>query len=465
MCGVNGRLRCECGARGTPIARVEPDWTRVLDRGCVLFVNAPLSTTTTLPQSTFVTTPTEQPFLMTEVSATVEAVRAIITEHEQGEFYTSAQLADVLDRNARVRGALDSRVRAVLGAETKLEPPSQAADDPLAHLIMRRAETWWNDVANEAVLEGMLRYHITVGVAPAEVTWSVRRNVVDGASWIPTIHPWHPATSGYDDSTKRLYVTDAKGHALDVCPGDGRWLVLQASALYPWMRGVIRCVGLEDTMRGFAIQDWARWCEKHGIPITKAYVPREEIASTATKNFLRNLRLMGRQGHIKLPVDDDGKKRYDVAFEEMKAASWQGFLRMVELCDTDVSIAILGQNLTSEVKGGSYAAARVHDEVKLDIVRADANMLSTCLREGVLKPWVRFNYGAHVEELAPWPRWLVEPPVNMESSSKILSAVMGAVEAAARAQQAGIIVPLDVRALLEVYEIPTTPLATERPNA
>ena len=393
--------------------------------------------------------------MQSDVDVTVSTIRTIITNHEAGDFYSSGQLADQLDRNARIRGALDSRVRAVLGAESILEPPAHSADDPLAKLINRQVMGWWHSVANEAVLEGMLRFHTTMGFATSEVTWQVKRTSNNEGTWLPKLHPWHPATSGYDDGAKLMYVIDAAGKPLYVKPGDGRWLMLSASVLYPWMRGVVRCVGIEDTLRGQAVKDWARWCEKHGIPITKAYLPRQEVNSIVGKAFVRQLRLMGRQGHIKLPVDDDGKRLWDVEFEEMKAAGWEGFMRIIGLADTDVSIAILGQNLTSEVKGGSYAAAAIHDEVRLDIVKADAEMLSTCLREHVIKPWVKYNYGAHLVELAPWPKWMVEPKADRSAKSEVFAKVMAGLEAVARTQAAGLMVPLDIRALLAEYEIPT----------
>ena len=415
------------------------------------------ASTTTVPivQSAFVVNPTPQPFMQSDVDVTVATVRHILDNHEHGDFYASAQLADRLDRNTRIRGALDSRVRALLGSESKVVAPEHAVGDPLTESITRKIGAWWHTVVNESVLEGMLRSHTTMGFSIAEQTWEVRRIGIK-STWMPVLHPWHCGWAGYNQARDGFYVSDAKGKHVPVVPGNGRWLMLNATAVYPWMRGVIRCVGLGDVLRGQAVCNWSRWAEKHGIPITKVSVPRNEVNAYATKRFMRDLRLMGRQGHIKLPTDEEGKKQFDVEFAEMKAKGWDGFQGLIGLTDTDVSIAILGQNLTSEVSGGSYAAAKVHDEVRLDLVKADAEMLSTCVRECVFKPWVKYNYGAHLVDLAPWPRWQVEPPANLEIASKVLASVMVAIEAAARTMAAGLPVPVDVRALLEEYEIPTT---------
>lgn len=397
-----------------------------------------------------------QPPVQSLADVNNELARAVIVEHERGYFHTSSLVADALDRNPRVRGALDSRVRAILGTAQYLEPPAEVEGDPFAEDLCAELESWWYTTATEAVLEGLLRYHTTLGFAPAEVSWRVERNAAGSAVWRPAINPWHPAWSNYDLWLRAFYVYTLQGQRLWVQPGNGRWLLLRATAMRPWMRGVVRCIGLEDQLRAQAVRDWARWSEKHGIPITKAYVPQDEVNTEIARAFLRGLRTMGRQGHIKLVRGEDGKPRYDVAFEEMKAAGWEGFERIIGLCDVDVSIAILGQNLTSEVKGGSYAAARVHDEVKLDIVKADAEMLSTCLREDVIKPWVRYNYGSQFERFAPWPRWHVEPPANLEAEGKMFASLMSGIEAAARARAAGVDVPLDVRALFEKFGVPTT---------
>lgn len=63
-----------------------------------------------------------------------------------------------------------------------------------------------------------------------------------------------------------------------------------------------------------------------------------------------------------------------------------------------MSKAILGQTLTSDSGGGSYAQSKTHNEVRHDLTLADCKALATTLRRDFLTPLVKLNFGekAHV---------------------------------------------------------------------
>jgi phage gp29-like protein len=69
--------------------------------------------------------------------------------------------------------------------------------------------------------------------------------------------------------------------------------------------------------------------------------------------------------------------------------------RFCEYLDRQVSKAVLGQTLTTEVprNAGSKAAAQVHDAVRRDILAADARRLSETLTRDLVKPLVDLNSG------------------------------------------------------------------------
>ncbi len=63
--------------------------------------------------------------------------------------------------------------------------------------------------------------------------------------------------------------------------------------------------------------------------------------------------------------------------------------------DAQVSKAVLGQTLTTEIPqgAGSRAAAEVHDSVRRDIMSADARRLAATLNRDLIKPIVDLNLG------------------------------------------------------------------------
>lgn len=374
---------------------------------------------------------------------TVEQVKSAIFSHECGDFANSALIAEALDRNPRISAALDTRCKGVVGLPFDVEPAdeSAAAQDIAAELN----ERWW-DLFPESLLSDVLRWIVVVGLCPAEL---IAERDESAKRWLPRVLPWHP-TNWRHDETDGLYKTfDRRGEQFSITPGDGWWVMFAASVSRPWMRGIVRCLGIDDSMRGLAVTDWARWSERHGIPIALAKLPLSAVSTDAGKAFASDVRTMGGRGVVRLPQGDADAPSWDLSFLEPKTLSWQGFKELIEHADRDVSIAILGQTLTTEVKGGSLAAAQVHELVRQDYIRADVRGLETTLREQVLKPYVRWNFGDAAVARTPWPRWDTRRPTDTIDTATTLDLIGDAV---AKLKQASDRV--DVDAILASFQIP-----------
>ncbi len=93
------------------------------------------------------------------------------------------------------------------------------------------------------------------------------------------------------------------------------------------------------------------------------------------------------------------------------------YLVFFEWCDAAISKAVLGQTLTTQVgkTGGAYAAAKVQDGVRQDLMELDAAQLADTLTSQLLKPWARYHFGENA--LAPRIVFDVEPPENAKESA------------------------------------------------
>lgn len=89
-----------------------------------------------------------------------------------------------------------------------------------------------------------------------------------------------------------------------------------------------------------------------------------------------------------------------VSPEEMKITSMdmsqktagQNYNQFIDVCNTEITMAILGQNLTSEVKGGSYAAAKIHGTIRKDLVDEDIRVCEYVMN--TLIDWIfDLNFG------------------------------------------------------------------------
>ncbi len=144
---------------------------------------------------------------------------------------------------------------------------------------------------------------------------------------------------------------------------------------------------------------------------------REELAS--------DLGDLGRDTGLCLPPG------YDLKLVEATAKTWEMFRAQIELADLAIAIRLAGQNLTSDVSGGSLAAAKVHASIRADIIRCDAEALATTTHDQALTHWASLNFGD--ARLAPWPAWPTDPPEDelakaqtREAQGKALSALKAA---------------------------------------
>jgi phage gp29-like protein len=325
---------------------------------------------------------------------TVGTIRAVLAEHEQGYFQNSALLAEAMERNPRIKGALETRVLGVQGLPFKLtdSPDGHAQRAPS---VTARAMALWPEIAPKETLGELLRWAVLLGVAFAEVIWTTT-----GGAWVPRLRAVHPTFVSWDVNARRFRVETLDGPEW-IEPGDSRWAVFGYSSERPWMRGVVRCLGLPDNLRGNAVRDWARWSEKHGLPIMLAKVPSDAPEPDKDRYFA-DLSSLGSESTVMAPQAEKDRPSFGAELLEPKDAAWEGFERFVASQDADTAIAIVGQTLTTEVKGGSLAAAKVHDRVRGDYLEADAGMIDSGTRRQVWRPWALYNHGD--ERLAPVPQ-------------------------------------------------------------
>lgn len=380
----------------------------------------------------------------------ISSIRSAIDAHERGSFSSSAILADYLERNPRIMSALGTRVQGALGLPFSFE---SSTEKRRAKVAARELGLPWSKIAPESLLSDLLRWAVLMGVSFAELWWETSPQ-----GWVPRLRVVHPYWVSWRDFEGRFVCQTERG-IVPITPGDG-WVVFSSSSDRPWMRGVVRCLALESEIRTLAVRDWARWSEVHGLPIKKALVPAN-VSKDEKDDFFDGVSEMGVEGTILLPRGVTEEESFDLQLLEATGREFEGFQRLLSEVAGDVSIAILGQNLTTEVSGGSFAAAQVHDRVRQDYLEADTETLSTCLREQVLCSWARFNKGD--EELAPFPYWDAATPEDREKLAST-AATLGASIPQWNAALAPQGMSIDTKALAEKVGLPLTALALPEPQ-
>jgi len=114
---------------------------------------------------------------------------------------------------------------------------------------------------------------------------------------------------------------------------------------------------------------WVKFLEKYGSPwaIGKTEGDKDQMADE----------LYAMLGGDSAVIDTED----DITVHQVERSG--DFDKITEYCDNQIRQIILGGNLTSEVKGGSFAAAGVHNDIREDIAMTDENLTLELIKEAV----------------------------------------------------------------------------------
>lgn len=374
---------------------------------------------------------------------TVPLVRAALLEHEQGIFTTSSILVDAMYRDDRIFTALKSRILAALSLPVLTDASTDTGGDPaldeLAASLATRVESWWYAQFPESVWSEVLKWILMMGFAVGELTYEPW-----GAEWRPRLHVHHLGAVEWREHEDCFYLRLSDGTAVKITPGDGRWVLFAPfGAKRPWLDGAVRALAIPFLIRAFATRDWARRSEIEGLGIKRARVPRNAVDATV-KAFLEDVRKLGSESSIRLP------EGYDLDFltTTQSEGGADGFSKLIGHGNDAITLTLLGQNLTTQVSGGSFAAATVHEGVAFTRVKADVATIATATRPQMVVPWGRLNVPGFDDRLAPWPRWDTTSPDDLKQYSAALQSIAQAIPAL---REAGVdIAPIVERAGLKM---------------
>ena len=114
-------------------------------------------------------------------------------------------------------------------------------------------------------------------------------------------------------------------------------------------------------MKNAGLKFWFRFLERFGSPwaIAKTSFDPDELASEVQAMLSGDSAVIDAEEELTL----------------IQPTSNVDFTKLPNYLDNQISKAILGANLTSDVKEGSYAAAKTHNEIREDLASNDAKIL------------------------------------------------------------------------------------------
>lgn len=394
---------------------------------------------------------------------TIRQIRSALTQHQTGSLGLSSLLFDSMLEDDEFPGTLKRRVDATLKSDFCLKPvekepkapkaeraapgPQKTATpgaverdatkpapvepiEPASELTpdQKKAAELWPKMAPYGQMLRFVADLLVMGEAFGTLDWDTKSYP---GLWVPIFRAL-PTEFARWDHESRSWKYQAKvlraervggepvptsgglGEELTVTPGDGKW-VHASLGDRGWLWGAIRGLALLWLGKQMTFCDWQRWCEKHGLPITKAKLPiyRDEDEKD---EFIEELGEMQREGIVGLPQDEEGKG-YDLELLEPKTVSWQGFQASLERSDRKIQVTLLGGNLGAEVtrSGGNMGAAETHSSELEKLAKTDAGLLAEALKEQLLRPFFELNFGPDSTKDLPTPFWDTCPDEDVRS--------------------------------------------------
>ena len=343
-------------------------------------------------------------------SLTPSRMAKVLRDAALGEMHDFLTLAEEMEeRETQFASVLSTRKRALQAVEPQVEAASDSAEDvAIADAVRERIA----DHPDFYDLVGDCLDALSKGYAAIEIIWQV-----EGRQWVPERFEWHdPRLFQFDPATRtelRL-LADFQGAPLE--PFKFIRHVPRLKSGIPARNGLARLALWSFLLKSYSLKDWAAFLEVHGMPLRLGkYGP---AASTEDKRvLLRAVRDLGADAAAIIPKD------MEIEFVETKGFSEKPFEGFALYLDKALSKAIIGQTMTADAgASGSLAPAKVHENVRTDIKKADARQLAGTLQRDLVRPFVDINFGPR----AAYPK-LEFPVAEPEDIKAITDALKGLV--------------------------------------
>ncbi|HUY28520.1 MAG TPA: DUF935 domain-containing protein [Candidatus Binataceae bacterium] len=350
---------------------------------------------------------------------TPERLASILREAEFGDPFLYLELAEEMEeKDLHYLAVLGTRKQAVAGLDLIVEAATSSAEDQRAASMIREIILGGALSIDSAIVE--MLDALGKGFSATEIIWDR-----SGRQWFPRELKWRdPRWFMFDwISGDELLVRTLKDQAMDGAEpdaggnartphftGDGlagglragiqpmtaplapfKFIThfAKAKAGLPIRGGLARAAGWAYLFKNYILKDWVTFTEVFGQPLRVGkYHPG--ATETDKQTLLSAVANIGTDAAAIIP------ESMMIEFTEARqGGSSELYRSFCEYLDMQVSKAVLGQTLTTEVTtaGGSRAAAEVHDSVRRDILAADARRLGETLNRDLVRPIVDLNLG------------------------------------------------------------------------
>jgi phage gp29-like protein len=306
----------------------------------------------------------------------------------QNEGNRTFKIYDDILRDDQVQSCLQQRRTAVIRSEWDVFPGDESAEAiRAAELLKKNLESVkWDRITEK------MHYGVFYGYSVAEVMWAIDGDMVS----IADIHVRERERFAYDIDNN-LYLKTA---ALTYEPmPDGKFWAFNfggVSSDNPYGTGLAHFLYWPEHFKRNSQHFWLIYLEKFGMPTASAVAP-----ASITDDPLKRDTLLAALDAIATETSVIIPEGVEVALIESTRSGSPTYEAMLNATNEAISKIILSQTMTTD-NGSSLSQAQVHERVKQDVVKMDADLICESFNQQVVAWWMGFNFPEGVAHPKVW---------------------------------------------------------------
>ncbi len=312
----------------------------------------------------------------------------------------------------QVKSCMEQRIRAVVSRDWSVTSGEEG--NPAADHAAERMEAQLRRIGWDQRTERML-WCVFYGTSVAEALWSPRR---DGGR---IEHQWdqlrvrHARRFRWDRDGRLRLLTRANPRG-EILPERKFWVVTSGGTNddEPYGRGLAEWLYFPTWFKRNGVRFWNIFLDKFSVPTAKGIYPRGSTRGEIDK-LLEAMMAIANDSGFAIPEG----MQVELLHLAQSGADFGAVCRYMDGC---IAKIILSQTMTTD-NGSSRSQGEVHADVKLEIIKADTDLLTDSFTTGPARWWTDLNYGADIA--APIVSRLVEEEDDLKEAADTDAVLFG----------------------------------------
>lgn len=302
---------------------------------------------------------------------TLDFVRGALASFDVGDFRSMGVVEDAIYTDTRLYGIIQQRLKAVASRMFRFLPgPGENGNRILELVVKNKNKIFPHHIVGSFVIDPIM-----TGIKVYQLEWIETHEGI-----IPTLQTWDTQNLRVDANNSFAILGSTKNGEVVIERNSHAWFIAEPfGPRYGFRRALIRAASDAYIRRLYNLNDSQRFCEVNGNPIIVCKIP-QEFYNAEKQEYLEALQNLASRSVVPSLKTSDGQS-IDIGYLEPNGEGFAAIEKSLELIRDEMSILILGQNLTTSVSEGSFAAAEVHDNIRHLYATSDKERIKEMMQD------------------------------------------------------------------------------------